>query len=220
MFLNNSIKVAIASDQQLIKYSFKSFLQNQKEILIITEPDSKENIISYSNKDEPDVCIISFSSIYKSLWVCNAIKKASLPIHPIIFSNINNNRFSYLSLYAGASGYLTFNTTPEEVLYAIKQVSEGKNYFVPQLNKKLSLELQHKYKLELESILRMVDARLSGREREILDLITIGFTSKEIASDLKICKKTVENIRTRMNNKLGLNSLSAVISFAIMTSIF
>ena len=220
MSLSSSIKISIASELQLFNYSFNSLIKNQKGISIVGVSSNYENFLVSCSKDKPDVGIIFFSSIYKSLTICKSIKQFCTPVPVIIFSQINNDKFAYLSFYAGAKGYLTINSSPEEVLKAIKQVYNSKNYFGPYINKKLSSHIENKYQLELERVFRMKDQRLSRREGEIFSLIGQGCTSKEIASDLKISKRTVDNLRARIIEKVGVSSLPALISIAVISSFF
>jgi DNA-binding NarL/FixJ family response regulator len=130
----------------------------------------------------------------------------------IILSMHSTSEHIYRALHAGARGYLLKESAGIEVVNAVRAVHAGRRYLSPKISDRLVDDyVQQRQAAEERSPL----ARLSPREREILQLIVEGRSNAEIAGILSLSPKTVETYRSRLMGKLGISDLPALVKFAI-----
>jgi DNA-binding NarL/FixJ family response regulator len=115
------------------------------------------------------------------------------------------------ALQAGAMGYLLKKSVAKELVEAIRRIHAGQHYLTRELGENV-----------IDQVIRTPSdplARLSTRERQVLQMVAEGHTSSEIADKLSLSPKTVETYRSRMMDKLGLHDLAALIKFAIQQGV-
>ena len=145
---------------------------------------------------------------------CDAVKqlkeiKIQKPHQIILILSMHpEERFAVRSLKAGAAGYLTKESAPEELVKAIRKVADGGKYISPQLAEKLAGELD-------SDISKPAHEILSDREFQIMNLLALGKTQSIIAEELSLSISTVNTYRSRVLEKLNLNSNAELIHYAI-----
>ena len=153
--------------------------------------------------------------------------KAVYPECNILVLTVHNDKqYMFEMLKAGASGYVTKQGPAEELVAAIRAVAEGQVYLQPTLAswlldeyRRLAKESAHSLpNREAESEETGLES-LSKRELEVLELVSEGYTTPQIAEKLKISPKTVSRHRERIMNKLNLHSSAALVKFAIRSGL-
>jgi DNA-binding NarL/FixJ family response regulator len=133
----------------------------------------------------------------------------------IMLSMHADRRYVVESLRAGAKGYLLKDSAPEELVSALERVSAGEIY----LSSKMAGEIIQDYLRFAESDESTAFSVLSPREREVLQLLAEGHSTKEIATVLSVSVKTIETHRSQIMNKVGLRSVAELTKYAIREGI-
>jgi DNA-binding NarL/FixJ family response regulator len=158
---------------------------------------------------EYDVVLLDISMPGRSgLDILKQLKgeRPKLPI--LILSMYSEEQYAMRALRAGASGYMTKESAPDELIVAIRKVSEGRKYVTPSLAEKLAISLElgeEKAPHEL----------LSDREYQVMCMVASGKTIKEIADELSLSVKTISTYRSRILEKLSLKTNAAITHYAV-----
>ena len=209
---SKQIRVLLADDHAMVRQGLRLLIEKQPDIELVFE--AKDGCEAVKNVREllPEVVIMDLSmpnlnGIEATRQIVNEfphIKVIALSIH-------SNNRFVADMLEAGASGYVLKECLFEELVQAIRIVKEGKNYLSPQITGVVVEDY-------IKRITRVVDSpvsSLSGREREILQLIAEGQSTKQIALELHVSTKTVDANRRKIMDKLDAHTIADLVKFAI-----
>lgn len=209
----NKIKVIIADDHPVMRSGVKSVLLNDPQIEIVAEAKDGEEAYNFILKHRPDVALIDVEMP----------KMTGLEIVRRITAENIKTRFVFLTMYkdedmfneamdVGAFGYVLKENAVEDVLESIKSVAEGRNYISPTISGYLVSRLNKQKDLasKTPSIKDLTKA-----ERTILKLIAEEKTTQQIADDLHISYKTVENHRNNISKKLNLSGTHSLVKFAI-----
>lgn len=216
----NTIKVLIASDQKLIREFLISILKQENNISVVKEINNKNDLLTKCDVYKPDIVLFFFSSISDSLDACKKLKNYSAPISSLILSELKTEKIIFYSLFIGADGYLTFENSSSELVEAINKIYFGDKYFGCKYYKDYYRELSQKFEHEIRNIHNLGEINLTKREKEVLNLIGKGHTSKEIAKELNISKRTVDNFRYYIMQKLGIESLASLVTYSVILSFF
>jgi len=153
-----------------------------------------------------DIAMPKLNGIEAAVRVAREFPK----VRTIILSMFSTEEHVYQALKAGVSGFLLKQSAPSELEIAVSAVAEGKTYLSPPI----SLQVMTRYREGLSSSDHPL-ARLTSRQREVLQMLAEGSTSKEIARALDLSYKTVENHRTEIMHRLNIHDLPGLVRFAI-----
>lgn len=206
------IRLLLADDHKLFRDGLRSMLEGHKGIEIIAEASEGIAVTKLAAELHPDMILMDVSM--PDLNGIEATRKISAD-HPaikiIMLSMHSDRRYIIEALRSGACGYLLKDSAFEEVLAAIRDCMKGKIY----LSSKIADIVINDY----ISLARNTDssafAVLSAREREVLQLLAEGKSTKEIASQLKVSAKTIESHRKQVMDKLNLHSVAELTKYAI-----
>jgi two-component system, NarL family, invasion response regulator UvrY len=203
------IKILIADDHAVVREGLKQILSESSHLVVADEASDGYEVMDKLNKHAYDLIILDIALPGKSgLEILKDIKsqKAKLPV--LVLSMYPEEQYAVRVLKAGASGYLTKESAPNELVNAIKQIAQGRKYISPTLAEKLVGELE----LDTEKPLHET---LSDREYEVMIMIASGKRIKEIAYDLTLSEKTVSTYRIRILEKMGMKSNADLTRYAI-----
>lgn len=203
----NKIKIAIVDDHQLFRDGIYALLSSNAYFTVILSVSNGRSFFQQLEKDNlPDVVLLDLTMPeMDGFEVLDELKKNYRSIKAIALSMHNDGQYIMKCARKGAYGYLLKNTDADELTLAINQVYAGKKYY----NKAISDRMINIMAIEGSS-----PQRLSARETEILQLIAKGFTTKEIAGQLFISKRTVETHRVNMMKKLSAKNVAELINKA------
>lgn len=208
-----SIRVFLADDHAVVRDGLRFILEAQGDISVVGDAANGRQALRQIQHLQPDVVIMDIAMPeLNGIEVTHRIRETSPSIQVVILSMYSTDEHIFRALQAGAKGYLLKESAGQEVVKAVHAVHLGRRYLGQKISNKVIDEYMRKRETaESKSPL----ARLSAREREILQLVVEGKSSAEIAEILYLSPKTVETYRSRLMQKLGINDIPSLVKFAI-----
>ena len=207
-----SLRILLADDHRIMREGLRSLLEKQPDTEVIAEAENGRTTVQMSRRFKPDVVLMDI--IMPDLNGIDATRQilAELPdIKVIALSMHADKKFVVEMLGAGASGYLLKDTAFEELGKALHTVVNNRTYLSP----KIAGLMAEDYSPSIATKDSLVAPVLTSREREVIQLIAEGKTTKQIASLLNVSVKTVETHRKKIMDKLGTNSVAELTKYAI-----
>ena len=207
------IRILIADDHTIVREGLKQILAETSDMVVADEARNGQEVLAKVGNKEYDVVLLDISMPGRSgLDILKQLKgeRPKLPI--LILSMYSEEQYAMRALRAGASGYMTKESAPDELIVAIRKVSEGRKYVTPSLAEKLAISLElgeEKAPHEL----------LSDREYQVMCMVASGKTIKEIADELSLSVKTISTYRSRILEKLSLKTNAAITHYAVQNKL-
>ncbi len=218
MALSKPIRVLIADDHQLFRSGVTSMFEDVPDILIVGEAENGTQLIEKYSVLEPDLILVDISMPdMNGLEALKNIKKKDKNVKAIFLTMHDSEEYLLHAFKIGAMGLISKNTIKGELVYAIKTVYNGEKYFGKQYDEIRLKQIEHNYK-KLTSEFADDYIHLTVKERQILECVSKGQTSQEIANQLKLSKRSIDHYRSRMMARLNLKGLPEFISYAIKYS--
>jgi DNA-binding NarL/FixJ family response regulator len=211
------IKIIIADDHKIMREGLKCLLDRLSNVKTIGEADNGRMALELAIKLNPDVIVMDVSMPdLNGIEATRQIKKELSSTKVIGLSMHSDKRFVKEMLMAGASGYLLKHNAFEELEHAIHAAVANRVYLSPEITEVVVSDYIHKE----NNITEEADVdRLTHREKEILQLLAEGNTTKDISSHLNISIKTVETHRQNIMEKLNVHSIADLTKYALMTGL-
>ncbi|MET0464132.1 MAG: response regulator transcription factor [Chitinophagaceae bacterium] len=202
------VTILLVDDHKLIRDSWSFILNSDPRFIVIGETSSGEEAIQIAAQKTPDIILMDVNmSPVNGFDATKQIQKISPESKVIGVSMHTMPAYAKRMLQLGAMGYVTKNSSKEEMIAAIIEVSEGKKYICEEVKNILAQQ-------ELDETAAQGDMNnLSRREIDIIKLIKEGMSSKQIALELDISLKTVEVHRYNILKKLKLKNTAALVNF-------
>jgi len=204
------IRVLLADDHSIVRDGLRLIVEESGNMEVVAEADDGHEAIQKTRDHTPDVVVVDISM--PGLDGLEVISRLStdFPDLPILVLTMHEEeQYVVRAIEAGAKGYLTKKSAPEQLVTAIRKVYEGARYLTEEAVEMLALR-----------VARGADGRspldsLSTRELQVLRRLAMGHTNREIASAYHISIKTVDTYRFRLLKKLGLRNNAELSRFAI-----
>jgi DNA-binding NarL/FixJ family response regulator len=206
------MKVLLADDHKIVRDGLRNLLEKHADIMVAGEAEDGREALQLARKLSPDVIIMDIAM--PDLNGIEATRQivAEFPgIKVVALSMHSDKRFVSEMLKAGASAYLLKDCAFEELITAIRTIMKGKIYLSPGIAG-VVIEDYIRKDSKAEST---VFSLLSDREREVLQLMAEGKTTKEVAAHLNLSIKTIETHRTNIMTKLNIHSIAELTKYAI-----
>jgi two-component system, NarL family, invasion response regulator UvrY len=202
-------RILIADDHAVVRGGLKQFLGDTSDMMIAGEAASAREALGLIREGRWDLVLLDINlPDANGLDVLKRIKRERPNLPVLIFSMFSEDEYAITALNAGASGYLTKDSPPDQILEAIRRVTKGGRYVSPALAEKLlSGTLPRGRKLPHE--------KLSVRELEVLLLLSRGMPLTQMAEQLHLSVKTVSTYRGRILEKLELKSNAELARYVI-----
>lgn len=211
----SSIKLAIADDQVLFLKGLKLLIKSFEEIELVIEAANGQELLDAVALEQPDVILMDLRMpVMDGLEATEKIKTQYPDIKIILLTMYDEERLINHMMKVGANGYLLKNEEPEILQQAIQAVVEKEFYFNDYVSKALLKGMQRNQK-EVRPWKAADNLQFTKRELEVLALICREFTSAEIAKELFISSRTVENHRKSLLAKTGVRNTAGLIIYAI-----
>ncbi len=212
---NKKIRILIADDQNVFLIGLKSLLQGMPEVEVIGEASNGAVMVEKAIALRPDIVLTDINmpvldGIAASRQLLNHMPESKV----IALSSFAKDDYILQMLEMGAMGYLAKTAAVQEIKDAIFSVYNKNHYFCKEVSLRLSDLVSKTYQVPLKT-----EPVFSDRELEIIRLICVEYTSKEIALNLHLSKRTVEGHRTRIMDKIGAKSIAGIITFAVKNNI-
>jgi len=202
-------KILIVDDHAIVREGLKKILNCFAGIEEIEEACNGKETLEKIRKKEFNIVLLDISlPDINGLDILKQIKKIRPNLQVLILSIHPEERYAIRTLKAGASGYLTKDRAPQELVKAVREILKGRKYITSSLAEKLVQNLEDKTKKPLHE-------NLSDREYQVLCLIASGKTVKEIAKELYLSEKTISTYRTRILEKMKMKNNAELIYYAI-----
>lgn len=205
------MRILLTDDHALVRRGVAHILREEIADLTVTEAGTAQETLNAVQATLWDLVILDVNLPDKNgLEVLKDIKRMSPDLPVLILSLYPEAQYARRALKAGASGYITKDTAPEEVTSAVRRILQGGRYVSASLAEQLAADLGAP-----AGDRRELHERLSDRELEVLRLIGRGHTPTEIAEQLAISIKTVSTYRVRILEKLERRTTAELIRFAV-----
>jgi len=211
----NTIRLLLADDHRLMRAGLRALLHSLPQVQVVAEAGNGYEALQLAEQHRPDIVIMDIGmGELNGLEATARLTKLAPAPHVIILSMHANEEYVRRALQAGAVGYLLKGAEPAELEFAIQAVMRGETYLTPAVSK----QVIHDY---LESGAAKPDplGELTPRQREVLQLIAEGQSTKEIAYRLNLSIKTVEAHRGELMNRLDIHDVAGLVRFAIRTGL-
>ncbi|HMS41851.1 MAG TPA: response regulator transcription factor [Pyrinomonadaceae bacterium] len=209
--IEKEITILIADDHPIFQRGLQQIIETDKRLKIVAAVNDGESALETLRKLKPNVAVLDVVMPRKDGFaVLNAVKSENLPCEIILLTMYKEERFFNAALDAGVKGYVLKDSAVSEITNAIHAVARGENFISPMLStfliKRLNLSEKHKNS-PLES--------LTASERRVLKLVSEAKNNKQIADELFISIRTVENHRSNICAKLNLEGKNALLTYAL-----
>lgn len=204
------IRLLIADDHQLLREGLRALLDGESDMTVIDEATNGRDVVSKAAALAPDIVLMDIGMPeLNGIDAARQIGELDRSPRIIALSMHADRQFVQGILRAGATGYLLKDSAFEELAEAVRRVSEGQVYLSPTIASVVVESLQS------DSDHGEHDDSLTSREREVLQLMAEGHSTKEIANRLHISVKTVETHRRQVMHKLDIFSVAELTKYAI-----
>jgi len=203
------IKILIADDHAVVRKGLKQILAETSDIVAADEAKNGQEVLEKVRKSDYDIVMLDISMPGRSgIEILKQLKDEKPEVLVLVLSMHPEEQYAVRALRAGASGYLTKDSAPEELISALRIISQGRKYITTSLAEKLAFDLE----IDTEKPLHET---LSDREYEVMCKIASGKTIKEIAEELFLSIKTISTYRSRILEKMGMKNNTQLVHYAL-----
>lgn len=207
------IRVLLADDHTLIRAGLRMVVVSQPDFTVVGEASDGREAVALAEQLKPDVVVMDIGMpSLNGIEACRQIHDSLLGTQVIMLSMHSDEGYVLRALKAGAKGYMLKDSAEADLASAIRAVTAGKSFFSPAVSKILLEDYMRKLKRTgAEDSFDL----LSPREREVLQLVAEGKSSKEVANLLSLSVYTVETHRAKVMQKLNLHNIPELILYAV-----
>lgn len=206
-----AIRVLLADDHAIVRQGLKALL-DKEGIDVVCEAADGRQAVKMVREHKPDVAVLDLSMpLLNGLDAAREILKMHARTKPMLLTMHTEDHYVLEALRAGVRGYVMKSHSREDLVRAITQVAHGEVYLSPGISE-----------VVLQAYLNKSDNSsdpLSGRERQVLQLVAEGNTTKKVASLLGLSVKTAESHRARIMEKLDIHETAGLVRYAIRRGI-
>jgi DNA-binding NarL/FixJ family response regulator len=196
------IKILIVDDQELFREGLFTLLSVQEDFDVVGQAGNGEEAIFETAKHQPDIILMDLRMpVMDGVMATKRISQQFPQSRVLALTTFDDDDLVFDALHAGAVGYLLKDVSPEKLFEGIRAASRGEYYLLPTITAKVMAEFTKLPRIPKQTKSDLVE-NLSRRELEILRMVSMGLSNKEIASDLVIAEGTVKNHLTSIFNKL------------------
>jgi two-component system, NarL family, response regulator LiaR len=206
------IKVLIVDDHQVVRQGLRTFLELQDDISVIGEAQNGRQAVDLVRQLEPDIVLMDLvMPDMDGITATRQLRTLGATTKVIALTSFSEDDKVFPAIQAGAASYLLKDVSPDELVEAIRAVHHGEARLHPDITRKLMEQvIQARNSSEEDSI-----EELTGREREVIRLVAVGRSNREIAQELFISEKTVKTHISNLLGKLNLEHRTQLAIYAI-----
>jgi DNA-binding NarL/FixJ family response regulator len=208
-----TLRILIADDHAVVRQGLKLLINSQPDMTVVGEAADGAAVLQQAAAVEPDIVVMDLSMPgMNGLVATRALKDARASVEVVALTRHDDETFLQEVLRAGASGYVLKQSNPVEFLQAIRAVAAGGVYLDPAMTPRVADGLLAKSSRARD----LAPTPISERETDVLRLIAVGHSNKEVAAQLKISVKTVEVHKANAMKKLGLTGRVDLIRYGVL----
>jgi DNA-binding NarL/FixJ family response regulator len=202
------IRVLIADDHAVVRRGVRLVLESTARIEVVAEAATGFEALDKARKERIDVAVLDMSMPGPGGLEVLKQMKGEHPRLPVLILTMHpEDQYAVRAFRAGASGYLTKQSIPDELIRAVETLAAGRKYITPSVAEALASEVHH-------DTTKLPHEQLSDREYQVLLRIAAGRTVGEIAAELRLSPKTVSTYRTRLLEKMEIKTSAELTHYA------
>ncbi|MBC8287047.1 MAG: response regulator transcription factor [Nitrospinae bacterium] len=206
---NNKIRVFIADDHFVVRQGLKHILSQNPDMEVIGEAEDGNQVLQRIKDLVVDVVLLDIEMPKKNGWEVMVQLKSLYPkLNVLMLSIFPEEHYGIRLIKAGASGYLTKSSAPDQLCQAIRAVASGGKFISPSLTEKVIAELNR-------DVEKLQHEHLSTREFQVFSMIVSGKKTKDIADELSLSITTISTHRSNILEKMGLKNSSELLQYAL-----
>jgi NarL family two-component system response regulator LiaR len=206
------IKVLVVDDHQVVRQGLRTFLDLQADISVIGEAENGKQALELVRKLEPDIVLMDLVMPHMDgITATQQVRALGLSTKVIALTSFSEDDKVFPAIQAGAASYLLKDVSPDDLVEAIRAVHHGEARLHPDITRKLMEQVSKNQDSSQESSV----ARLTNREQEVICLVALGRSNRELAKELFISEKTVKTHISNILSKLNLEHRTQLAIYAI-----
>jgi len=208
-----SIRILVADDHGILRQGIASLIEKQDDMEVVGEADNGLHAVEIARQLRPDVVIMDVTMpVLNGIEATRQIKE-ELPETKVLALSVHANREFVLDMVrAGVSGYMVKECVLDDLVRAIKAVMDNQSYLSPQIASVILEGITKDVIFDSANRFREI---LTPKEKQMLQLLTEGYSAKQIAAQLGLSVKTIEANRRQIMEKTDVNNLAALTRYAI-----
>ena len=211
--MSRTLRILVADDHAVVRQGLKLLINSQPDMTVVGEAADGAAVLEQAAAVEPDIVVMDLSMPdMNGLVATRALKEARPSVEVVALTRHDDETFLQEVLRAGASGYVLKQSNPVEFLQAIRAVAAGGVYLDPAMTSRVADGLLTKASVPRAT----TPSPISERETDVLRLIAVGHSNKEVAAQLRISVKTVEVHKANAMKKLGLAGRVDLIRYGVL----
>lgn len=209
----NRLRIILADDHQLVREGLKMLVESQPDMEVVAEVGDGNAALNQAKELQPDIIILDISMPrLNGLEATKKLKQFCPDTKVITLTRHNETGYLKQLLSSGVSGYVLKQSASSELIRAIRAVAQGTTYLDPAITNKVI----EGYVKEKADIPQKSHKMLSNREEEVLRLIALGYSNKEVGAKLSVSVKTIEAHKANSLKKLELHSRIDIVRYAFL----
>ena len=211
--MSEKLRILLAEDHKTVREGIKLLVNAQDDMEVIGEAGDGEIAVNMASELNPDIVVMDISMPeLNGLRATRRIRSNGLDVKILMLTRHTDDGYLQQLIEAGANGYVLKQSAPNELINAIRAVGNGNSYLDPALTNKV----MGGYASRTVNIRGENKNTLTDRESEVLRLIALGYSNKEIAESMSLSVKTIEAHKANGMQKLGINSRIGIVRYAIL----
>jgi DNA-binding NarL/FixJ family response regulator len=203
------LKILIADDHPIVRKGLKQILSEESDMGVVGEAQNSQEVLELVRKQDWDIVILDITMPGRGGIDVLKELKHERPKLPVLMLSVHpEDQYAVRALKAHASGYMTKDSAPEELVKAIRKILRGGKYISSTLAEKLAFDLETETEKPLHET-------LSDREHQVLLMIASGKTVSKIAEELSLSVKTIDTYRARILEKMKMKTNAELTHYAI-----
>lgn len=203
--MSDKIRILLVDDHPVVRAGIEGILNSQDDIEVVGEANNGAEAIKLSQTLQPDVILMDLRMPeVDGVTAIKALQEQEPPPHILVLTTYDTDADILRAIEAGATGYLLKDTPRDEFFAAVRAVAQGKSVLAPVVASRLMSQMR-----------QPAEEQLSGREIEVLQLVSRGNSNKAIAKQLHISTATVKTHLIHIYDKLGVNDRTAAVTVAL-----
>lgn len=207
------LRIILADDHALVRAGLRALLERRADVEVVAEADDGRTAVALARRHRPDVVFMDVSmpglngvdATMQLAQQCPAVRVVVLSMH-------KNEEYVSQALQAGAAGYLLKDAATAELGVALQGVARGDVYLSPAVSQQVVSSYVQRVRTPADGA---PASRLTQRQREVLQLIAEGRTTKQIAATLHLSAKTVETHRRQLMQRLAVHDIAGLVRYAV-----
>lgn len=206
-----AIRLVLADDHPVVREGFKALLERQG-FQVVGEASNGQEAVELARKLRPEVAVLDLAMpILNGVEAARELLRVSPKTKTILLTMHREDQYVLTALDAGVAGYILKTTAAKDLVQAIQQVCRGMAYLSPEISQTVVDAYRTNARLPAE--------RLTPRERQVLQLVAEGKTTKEVATILGVSIKTADSHRARLMKKLDIHDTAGLVRYAVRAGV-